>query len=321
MPAIVIHEIWKRRRIPYSALTICAIAAGLAVMLAVALPRAGPGYLASYASDRVASNLLGLLLLNAQQYRWAFEMSLDPLMGTTIGAGISVVLTGLVVSLALVGAWSVVRRGRVDSLLLFTFFYFGIVFVFPTLSAWGRYLLPILPVVYGLSLVGLQAIFGKWPRRATAAIRTAIVVVGLCSVAAYARSPLSGTVDTGFPSRTSEDLLAFLRDHTEPDDVIAFDFPHMITRYAHRPAALLLGPRLAAGMTPMQQLCHYRQMQVDYVIFKTSVRKEITPYYYWDFSDRQVLQWLVGGFPASFQEVGRNEDFRIFRLLDKTPCA
>jgi hypothetical protein len=91
-------------------------------------------------------------------------------------------------------------------------------------------------------------------------------------------------------------------------------------RYADRPSARLLDERLSADMTPMQQICHYRQMNVAYVVAKSSRAKAVTSFYIWEYSDKDIVEDLIDHFPDTFREVSHNADFRIYSF-SAAPCG
>jgi hypothetical protein len=324
VPAILVYETYKNRSVPYNCMIIC-IVAGIFVLLSPHLfPRPSSDYLAVYSHGTV-EDLIRERIGNINRYRWALATNLDPWFGHSLGDVLGTVLATATILLAALGV-SWVAFSSWNLITIFCLAYFGVILVFPDAggTAWQRYLLPIFPVIFALACRGLQLLFRRYTAMAQVAVWIFLGGIGLSFALSFVQSPLSRRVAIGYPTRSSEEMMEFLREKTGPTDVIAFFVPRAIAAEVRRRATPLLTEEnwSKLGMTPKDGICYYEKRGVTYIVAKQSRQKFVTRSYRWDYSDEDFISRIVRRFPDVFAEKFHNSDYRIYRFSPASiPCS
>src|SRR3974390_607431 len=271
-PAILAHETWSRRKLPVSSAIVCAIAALLLTVLSHLVPRPGPGYLGAFHGMSLHA-FAQSVIDNVQGERWKFALAVDPGFG---GGKIGTVLGTALLVLAAIGTVCCLIH-RAAAVVFFFIFYVLIVAIFPDNAAWARYLLPVIPLVFCLAIVGVKALSRHRSGAATHAIWLLIGGLTMSALGAAVRSPLWRPVRIGYPIAATQGLLNAVKARTAPHDTVAFFYPYLITMYAERPT-LRIWPQQVQEMTPKDLVCRYTELGVKYVVLKTSKAQTVTQF-------------------------------------------
>ncbi len=307
-PAILVEEILRRRSVPWVSGAVCLIAFLLLGIQSQLIVRPGPGYLGAF-QGMTASDFFHSVMDNLQGDRWKLALALDP--GTGKGPIGGLLSTSLIVLslVAIVGY----LRSRPPLIVLFFLAYFALIAVFPDDAAWARYLLPIIPILFALSVVGLELLMVRLPRYRAVAAWTLIASLSITTIAAEAQSALWRPVTIGYPTPGTQQMLDAVRARTGAHDVVAYFYPYLIAMKANRPT-LRIWPQQVRALSAQELICRYARLGVKYVVLKSSPSRPVTRFYSWDHSDDLFLQRVVGRAPASFHDVFHNADFSLYRL-------
>jgi hypothetical protein len=225
MPAMVLADLLRTRRITRPVVLACLAFGCLAAAQAMLLEGNG-GYL-----DQLGASP-AVLLANAGAY--ATQMA--AFWHNGYSKPLAVAVFAAVTLLAFLGYAASVRR-RVGTREVFIIVYPLAIFLWPSYQG-VRFLYPILPLYLFYALKGLEH---PWlARRETfrrATIASLAVAVGL-SYAAMATTMEFGPLREGVAKPESVALFEYVRQHTDPDDVVIFVKPRVMSLFAGRASSV-----------------------------------------------------------------------------------
>jgi hypothetical protein len=281
--ALLVSDMLQTRRLRPSTIAALVLFAVLALVQNMLLPG---GYL-----DHVGGNVLGTMAANARNYAEAFFDMWGAAVPRAMRAGLLLPL-GL---LAVTGFITTARQ-RVSSLHTFTILYVLTTLAWPSYQA-GRFLLPLLPLMFYFALTGCQAL-GRWlPYPAAPLTTTGLVVLTVVVYLAGYRTLDRGPIATGIADPAVQQCLAFVRDTTPKEAVFVFTKPRALALLTGRSASTYHVPATDAELWD-----HWRRIGAEYVIVGDFPR------------DRAFLASFLERAPERWREVFANSAFRVLRL-------
>jgi hypothetical protein len=229
MPALVLADLLRTRRITRPVLLACLAFGCLAAAQAMLLEGSG-GYLDQFGAAP------SVLLANASAY--ATQMA--AFWHNGYSKPLAVAVFTAVTLLAFLGYAASVRR-HIGTCEVFIILYPLAIFLWPSYQG-VRFLYPILPLYLFYALKGLEH---PWLarraklRRATIASLAAAVAV---SYAAMATTMEFGPLGEGVAKPESVALFDYVRRHTDPDDVVIFVKPRVMSLFAGRVSSVYHQP-------------------------------------------------------------------------------
>jgi len=286
LPGIVLYDFLSRRRL--SAFSLIALGPPLALSLA---QRAliGPG-LGSYADQfhLTARALLHNLAAYAHSLG-TFWLAPDHRM-------FSAFVYGLLLVLALAGAWLRIRRGFTAMEAMVPPYVF-LVLIWPVHKGIPRYLFPALPVFVYWALTGLDGLTARLARGyRVAGLAGLVALVGFSYILSY-RETGFGPIAESDGSVSFRALCQIVGATTKPQDVFIYRRARALTLFTSRAAATYEPGDPAALWT-----CA-RRIHAGYVITNGQLAE-----------DREFLVPLIKKFPDAFEPVYRNADFGLYRI-------
>jgi hypothetical protein len=222
IPAILLAELWRERRVRgplVLALSIClalALAQGL-------LPDSGYLDQLRISPASVVANLVG--------YAVALHSFWDAGAAASWTALASILFTGL----AVLGFGHRLRRG-LDVFDFFVLTYLAAIVAWPD-NQGARFLVPILPVYLLYSFQGAATALPSPPRQ-RAAIAACALLAAACFAAGYAARDRERFVEGVAKPQTTE-LFEWVRTETPTDAAFLFFKPRVLSLYTGRPAGVL----------------------------------------------------------------------------------
>ena len=300
IPTLVLFDLLRHRSLRRST-WIALIVGGLGIVAQKTLLSSVE---AGYAAQVLEAFRPGLVLENLQQFRWNFERILE----NGFSPGLRLVVTVIVAGLAAVGLLGRARRPGLPE--VFLVLYMLMLLVLPTVSAWMRYLVPVLPIVLFLALDGALRLAGEGRRR-LGVVGLPVAALVLTYAGAYASMQPAAPEDA-LARPTTVELLDWVREHTDEHDVIVFRKPRLMTLATGRPA-LVYPERAVYGELPAAELLrHLQAVGARVLALKHSPRRVVGPYNTLDFTDGDFLREFVEPRPERFRPVFRNDDFAVF---------
>lgn len=288
LPGVFLYEYLTYKRLTRFSLVAVLTCVGLIALQTLLFPTSESSYAAMF--QLTVSGVLA----NLKSYMGDLS-SLWPHRPSRI---LSLLLFGAVTLLAGYG-WF--QRGRrwmpVEALLVF---YLCLVAIWPA-NQGIRFLLPLIPAYLGYAVVGYARLNRHLPTKVQwATLGVVLVAVATSYRYGYARYD-HGTIPeaTGLPA--FNDLCAYLRSHTAPNDVMIFHRARALTLFSGRPASIYIingTPEQAAA-----QWEHIRQVRAKYVIFGC-----VFP------EDERVLRPVIAEHAAELKLVYENAGFQVYEV-------
>lgn len=325
VPALLVWDVWRWRRLRVTSLVALAVAALGYVVQKHALGSVEGGYVAQ-AQDMFSP---AILIENASQLVWKFQKLCDPMV---FDHALELPAALFVLALAVVGAGARLRRLGVWD--VFAAGYLAMIVLLPTHSAWLRYLIPLLPVLL-LDVVAGACRLAGWrpdddPRAADApAPPRARLLLGMAPLAllfvAYGGAYASfdrGPLRTGLTDPDTVAAYAYVAANTAPDEIVVSSKNRTLTLVTGRPA--LPYPQLHAygALSDAEMTAHFERIGARLFLLKHSPAAEVGPYGMLEHSDRQFLEgWededgfhpgYLARHPDEFEERYRNDDFVVY---------
>jgi hypothetical protein len=198
----------------------------------------------------------------------------------------------------LVGVYFRLHKG-ISSSDLFFVTYFAALLIWPSYQGY-RFLLPIIPIYFLIMLEGLSTILGRFTR--SVILRNAIITLFAGLIAfSYIISyqgvfprPVSAMEQT-----STQDLFAFVKNETSPDDVIVFFKPRVLALFTCRSSMAIATP--GVEIDPIDRMS---RNGVDWMI----VRKD----YDGEYQPEQIR--LIQERPEHFLPITEIGDFSIYKF-------
>lgn len=314
LPAVVLYDLVTRRRI--RAATLVAVVGALTLYFLQGRLLGGAAE-TSYAAEfaTTPSDIVTRALINAKAYYYvliSFFSFADE--GTD---GTSVVLLLVTLASFIVGLVASLRRsiGLHD---MFFAGYFVVLLLHETVSAWARYMLLAMPMLFYYALLGLQLIGNRLP---TAVRGVQMLLYGLLLLAAYgsvySRALILGPIETG---PTEANFLAMSRSLSAltPDgSVIAAREPLWVRLASGRTVAQSpLGDCCSDPTSKMKVRRYLAASDADFILLKATPRHQVGYYGFnrWSSEDSPGFRAWVLSDRQSFTELARRGVYRLYRL-------
>jgi hypothetical protein len=291
IPAFIIYDVLKHRKLTRFAV----IAAGLAALLGLIqaeLLKAANG------SDRMGLFDLrpSWLIHNTINYFKAERVFLLNGYSNLVSYGIFFIA----ILLTVLGAWYQLRRG-VHLLDFFALMYFPLIIAY-MVPGLQRYLVPVLPLFFIYILSGLQAVMDALDRpKRLAAASLATVLIFFTYAGAYAKSE-RGPIHEGIDDADFLQACQYLREHAASTDVVIFRKPRVL--------ALLTGLQGAVYNTtgsPEEIRVSVHQTHARYIVVASLSHEDFEP-------DAKNLLPAMERYRDAVTEVYANPHYRIFAL-------
>ena len=238
--------------------------------------------------------VLGLLMTKATLWSGGVVSMWDNGLWTPLS---SAVAAGAMV-LSCVGFFAVIRRDGWTVLEWFALGYLASVLLWP-MGHDSRFLIPILPLHVAYGVAGVQQLAMKAAgRRLRTAIMGSVILIVTGGTLARLTTLDYGAIRGGITSRDAEGLFEFVRQHTEPSDVIVFIKPRVL--------ALMSGRRSTAyhyGAGDEHLWQYIEQIEATHLIRAR-----------WSGADRQWLDGFVDRHQERFDLVYRDPNHRVYRV-------
>lgn len=274
---------WMRRRKPSRfVVLVLGVFLGFVILQSVLLtsPR---GYMA------VAHFSAQSMLENLASYAKSLSHAWENGFSKAAQAGLTLVLSGF----AAFAFWKRVRAGSLEA--------FYLVLYLAVLITWGaqmgvRGLLPVLPIYLTYVVLGITEAVQPWKQaKARALVAAVAVCVAITYLGGLWQRPWQAAL-ANVNDAPAQELFTFLRSQTQPSDLLLFSKPRSIALFSGRATA-----SLGADEPASESVRFLRENNVHFVI-----QTGWNPVSY-----RRLLS--EGG--AQFNEVYRNRDFQVFRVL------
>jgi hypothetical protein len=289
VPALLLYDVWKRRRLTAFA----CIAAAVAIVLAVAqgsLLKTSGGYgnLFNLSPSWLAHNTLSYIrsartfLLNGYSNLFSYGVY------------------AIALFLAAWGAWIQIRRG-VHLLEMFALIYLPLIAAF-SIPGLHRYILPVLPLFFIYMLIGLQAALAAVsPAARKLMASAAVLLIGLTYAGAYAKSEW-GPISEGIGDQDFLDTCRYLRKQAAPSDVVIFRKPRVLALLTGLPAAVY---NTTGNCDAIRAYAH--QVHARYIVLTALSHEDFA-------SDAQTLLPCIDQYRDVVSEVYTNSHYRVFAL-------
>jgi hypothetical protein len=288
IPAFLLYDVLKRRRVTLFACIAAATAVLLAVLEGKVMKTTG-GYAGLFHLTP------GWMVHNSILYVKAARVFLVNGFSNLFSYGvfaIALLLTGW-------GALVQLRRG-VHLLELFALVYLPLIAAF-SVPGLQRYLLPVLPLFFIYILTGLQSAMDALPALRKPIAAAALVLIFLTYAGAYAKSE-RGPFHEGVNDPYFLEACRYLREHGSPSDIVIFRKPRVL--------ALLTGLQGAVydtTGTPEVIRGFVHQIHARYIMLAAVPHEDFE-------ADTHNLLPAVERYQGALTEVFANPHFRIFAL-------
>ena len=284
LPAIVIADLFKHRKLTRHAAIAITVTVALTVAQKCIMHSSGSGYLEQLSRVSISS-----LTNNVQQNAMALSMVFDN--GHIDAARLFLCVVGTV--LAVIGFVSH-NRPRPRFIGIASVLYLVLITVWPTASG-DRMIQPIVPAFFFYLLLGVRTLTQK-PGLAVAGHIVPALMLITC-VGFFASADYS-PIDDGPQRETAQELFTTIQQTTVPSDVFLFFKPRVLTLYTGRSASAF--PEQDSDRT-WSEWAH--DIQADFIIVRTSEYTELL-----SFMDESPDP-MISGAP-----VFANRDFKMYRL-------
>lgn len=303
LPSFVLYDVIRWRRLSRPLLVVgglCALGGAAALVLA---PSAGGGSsemgyvdLVQDQMGRIKARLLGLPQRIDEVAHHA-----GLLWDNGYVPALRKVLFGLSIPLLLLGFWDRLRRQ------FSVFEVFAVLYVaalMPWTFLWLRYLMPLFPLYFFYLFVGSRWLMeSRWLEARAAGAARALALAGLLALAGTYAAKYSTLdperVGTQMTTPAAEELYAYIRQHTEPDDLLLSERSRQVIFFTGRPTSTAHEEDNEATL-----LRFFRSVGADYMIVGPP---HPTPE--WEVSKGQVER-----FPEHFERVYGNDEFGLYRI-------
>lgn len=287
LPTLLLCELLIARRATQVGIIAFVSAVGLLVAERILLPSSGGGYLEQLNKISVTQ-----LLSNLHNDVMAFTLVWQNGYSRSIArfAGLALIVTGGV-------GYLVSLRKSVSPLGIAVAAYFTLVVIWP--SADGlRMILPLLPAFLFYVISGLGS-FSPSPTWRSAAMALFLLFSLLSDAAYYSRANL-GPIGTGVDVPSSQELFQFIRQETEPDEIIVFFKPRALALFTNRSVSAY-----PVGTDAKSFWDYARSINARYIIVRPDASQQI-------YEDKTLeMEW--NSQPEDLREVFRNSAFRVYR--------
>jgi hypothetical protein len=275
LPAILIHELLRERRITRYAATLCATAVAL-LALQAALLRGDSAH--SYMDQlRPTLHTVGA---NISTYSQELET-----LWATPSHGLSVLLYASMCVLALAGA-----SGRQPVFLaLFAVLYGLAVLLWPT-NQGIRFLIPLVPLYVLYAVRGMQ----RLGRLATVSVGIALLVGYLADY----RTENFDTIPEANGRPTFVEMCSYLRENTLPDDRVAFNRARSLSLFTDRAASAY-----QQTSNPDDLWRYWKDQGIRYVVVSGLFEK-----------DKRIVAPTIDLHSADVELRYANHDFKVYRI-------
>jgi hypothetical protein len=289
IPAVLLYDVWKRRRLTLFACVAVTIAAVLVVAQGRILKTAG-GYGGLFDLSPI------WLARNASLYLRSARVFLLNGYSNLLSYGIY----GITLLLAVWGAWRQLRRG-VHLLELFALIYVPLIIAY-SVPGQHRYLLPVLPLFFIYVLAGLQAVLAAVsPAKRAVIASAAVFLIALTYGGAYAKADW-GPIRESINDPDFLQACQYLRQHAAPSDIVIFRKPRVLALLTGLQAAVY---NTTGGPETIRAFAH--QVHARYIVLGAVAHEDFAP-------DQQNLLPCIERYRDALTEVYANPHYRIFAL-------
>ena len=315
VPTILIYDIAKYRRVRWTSLLSLAVFALTAASLFAVVEQAHG--IARFLSDGQrygVSTILGNLeiYLRALATTWTNGFS----------GRLSQITAYLMLLLAVIGfLLSTIRNLRTVTVFdVFVAAYAAMLLLRPAPAAASRDLIPLLPALFFYAFVTCERLFAhraRIARMSSAALGTFIAVN---YAGAYASTDF-GSIPDGPGKTEAAEMFAYIKDHTEPGDVVMFRFPEIARIYTDRKARGV--PHARKDERPLDDTERWRYLgmvNASYIVV-THGRETGTSSGNLDDSEAELMGMgdFIKRHPDCFEDVLSNADYTVFRVSSGCP--
>jgi hypothetical protein len=281
LPGALLGAEWMRQRKPSRfVVLVLGVFVGFVILQSVLLssPR---GYIA------IAHFSAQSVLENVASYAKSLSHAWENGFSKAVQGGLTLGLSGF----AAFAFWKRFRAGSLEA--------FYLVLYLAVLITWGaqmgvRGLLPVLPIYLTYVVLGITEAVQRWKQSQARALVAAVAVcVAITYLGGLRQRPASLANVNDAPA---QELFTFLRSQTQPSDLLLFSKPRSIALFSGRITA-----SLGAEEPASESVQFLRENDVRFVI-QTGWNPE-------------SYRRLLSEDEARFNEVFRNRDFQVFRVL------
>ncbi len=301
--ALVAIDVLRYRRLRSSSVVMLGVAALCVLLLRMGFDSVEGGYVNKMATEWSFSTMT----FNAEQLVWNFERLWANGFSGAVQRGVGAIM----VLLAVIGF--VLRLCRPGIIETYAMAYMGMILVLPTDSAWMRYLLPLLPVFFLYAFTGAQLIAGEAIRRRRLVLGAVVLMLAANAATAFAnldRGPLAD----GLSDPETEQVFQWVRENTEPYDVVVFKKSRALTQVTGRPSLCYPEVFKYGELSQEQVWDHFRAVKPVALILKHSPVEPSNIFNMLSHTDQGFLESFVAHSPDELVEVLRNDDFSVYEL-------
>lgn len=289
VPAVVIYELIRFRRVTRFAAIAILVAAPLVILQGI-LVRATSSYFAIFMMSLKNPKILAANMIG-------YVMSVNVFWENGFSKIFKLALFGILYLLAALGY---LRRIMTRVTVLEVLFPLYLITLLAFGGYEGRYLLPLIPAYMFYAFSGLGSIDAlgrrRWERPAFGLLMLMIVV---SYVGNYAHTDF-GQMREGVAKKESAELFQYLRDNTGGDDVLVFRNPRVVALFTDRRA----GTYDPAARDDTELWRFPEEIGADYLIVSSFIP-----------DDKRCLQPFVARHQDRFREVYSNQDFSVYSIM------
>jgi len=248
IPVLIAYDVLSRKRLSRFAITTSVIAGSLIIVQGVALPTVGNSYI-GWIYEHMREDVSQLVWSNLLLYAFGLSVPWENGYSRVIKYGISIVM----IILAAVGF----RKRIADGVMIHEVFFICYVLILLIIPGHElRYLFPIIPLYVLYGLIGAKQISSSVSLRSLRYVPIFVAIVVVLSYAAKFTKVNYGPIPEGVGRVESQELFRYIKEHTEPTDIVVFRKP--------RALALFTGRRVSIYPEPTDNPSSWDQTAWDY---------------------------------------------------------
>ena len=289
LPVLVACELLIARTMTRVGVVALLSATTLLVLERLLIPASGSGYLEQLKSmsvSQIVSNFLTDLKALTLLWQYGSQFMLGKLIALTI------------VGCAVVGYLRSNFRS-LSPLGIGVAAYFGLVVIWP--SAEGlRMVLPLFPALVFYTIWSFSSLKSRPQMQLSGPL--VLLFYSVVSFTLYYSNAKLGTFQSGVETQQAQELFEYVRNHTQNEDVVLFYKPRALALYTRNRSSAY-----PVGISESQFWNYVDKVHAEFVVVRPDASAQ--PY------EDQTYEMVADLRSERFQEVFRNQEFRVLRVL------